>query len=130
MQLTGFSHVNVRTARLAEMVAWYSDILGMQTGPRPDFRFDGAWLYVGDNPFIHLVAVAAEPRTQDPRIEHFAFDATGMAAFAERLEDRGIAFTVDPVPGFPIVQINCHDPDGNHIHIDFSRADAEAAGLA
>ncbi|QFS82576.1 Glyoxalase-like domain protein [Roseivivax sp. THAF40] len=129
MPLTGFSHVNVRTARLAEMVEWYTDILGMKTGPRPDFAFDGAWLYLGDNPFIHLVSVLEDPRTQDPKIEHFAFDATGMAAFAESLASHGVAFTIDPVPGFPLVQINCHDPDGNHIHIDFARAEAETAGL-
>jgi hypothetical protein len=23
------------------------------------------------------------------------------------------------VPGFPIVQINIWDPDGNHLHVDF-----------
>ncbi|MEQ9040725.1 MAG: VOC family protein [Silicimonas sp.] len=130
MKVNGFSHVNVRTSRLDEMIAWYDDILDMRPGPRPDFAFGGAWLYVGDNPFIHLVEVPTEPQTKEPKIEHYAFDATGMAEFAAKLDARGIAYTVDPVPGFPLVQINCHDPDGNHIHIDFSRDDAEAAGLA
>ena len=31
---------------------------------------------------------------------------------------------IAPVPGAPIVQINLHDPDGNHIHVDFSDEDA------
>ena len=117
MKINGFSHVNVRTAQLEEMIAWYGDILDMHPGPRPDFSFGGAWLYAGDNPFIHLVKVADAPQTREPRIEHYALDA------------RGIPYSIDPVPGFPLVQINCYDPDGNHIHIDFSRKDAEDAGL-
>ena len=127
MGIKSFSHVNVRTSRLNEMIAWYGDILDMHPGPRPDFSFGGAWLYAGDDPFIHLVQVASEPSAVQPKIEHFAFDAEGMEELLQKLNDRGIAHTVDPVPGFPIVQINLHDPDGNHIHIDF--AASEAAGI-
>ena len=29
------------------------------------------------------------------------------------------------MPDFPIVQINPHDPDGNHIHIDFDASEAD-----
>lgn len=130
MKVTGFSHVNVRTSRLDEMIAWYGDILDMHPGARPDFGFRGAWLYVGDKPLIHLVEVASEPQVKETKIEHYAFDAIGMDSFAAKLDARRIAYSVDPVPGFPLVQINCHDPDGNHIHIDFSRKDAEAVGLA
>lgn len=130
MKITSFSHVNVRTAQLAEMIAWYGDVLGMHTGPRPDFGIGGAWLYVGDAPFIHLVEAPTEPRTRDPKIEHFAFNASGIADFAARLDARDISHTIDPVPGFPLIQINLHDPDGNHIHVDFDRGEAEAAGLA
>lgn len=129
MKVTGFSHVNVRTSRLDAMIAWYGDILDMHPGPRPEFAFRGAWLYVGKDPLIHLVEVAKEPQAYELKIEHYAFDATGMGEFAKKLDDRDIPYSVDPVPGFPLVQINCHDPDGNHIHIDFSSDDAKAAGL-
>ncbi|NNL36634.1 MAG: glyoxalase [Silicimonas sp.] len=130
MKINGFSHVNVRTSRLDDMIAWYSDILDMHPGPRPDFRFGGAWLYAGDKPFIHLVEVQSEPRVAETKIEHFAFDASGMSDLAAKLEASGNTYTVDRVPGFPLVQINCHDPDGNHIHIDFSLDDTKDAGLA
>jgi hypothetical protein len=33
------------------------------------------------------------------------------------------------VPGWPVVQVNVWDPDGNHLHIDFDLSEAEAAGL-
>ena len=129
MQLTSFSHVNVRTDNLKDMIAWYGDILGIHPGPRPDFAFDGAWLYLGDNPYIHLVESVAPHSGPKPRIEHFAFNATGMTDLTEKLDTRGVAYTIDTIPGFPLVQINLRDIDGNHIHIDFSREEAEAAGL-
>lgn len=121
MPLTAFDHVNLRTANLDGLVTWYCDVLGFRSGARPAFPFPGAWLYLGDNALIHLVGVSEAPISGgDIALEHFAFRATNMAAFQGRLEARGIAYTVDPVPGFPIVQINLHDPDGNHIHVDFA----------
>ncbi len=127
MQLIALDHVNLRTASLDEMVAWYETVLGMRSGARPGFAFPGAWLYVGDKPFVHLVGIGEEVEASDLQIEHFAFSATGFAAFVKRLEDRGIEYRLAPVPGYPIVQVNVWDPDGNHIHIDFSEDEAKGA---
>jgi len=124
MQLAAFDHVNVRTANLDAMIAWYGDILGLTPGRRPDFNFPGAWLYLGDHPYIHLVGVSQAPEAAgNVTLEHFAFRASGMKEFLSRLDARGIAHTVDFVPGFPVVQVNLHDPDGNHIHVDFDKAE-------
>jgi catechol 2,3-dioxygenase-like lactoylglutathione lyase family enzyme len=124
MPLTSFDHVNLRTTRLPEMIAWYGAVLDMHPGKRPDFSFDGAWLYLGDRALIHLVAVAeARCYGRAATMEHFAFRATGMADFLETLGAQDIACSIDPVPGFPIVQVNFHDPDGNHIHVDFDAAE-------
>lgn len=118
--LTALDHVNIRTARLDAMVAWYGRVLGLAAGWRPPFDFPGAWLYVGAHPAVHLVGVAAPPAGLEPRIEHFAFAATGRAAFLARLEAEGVPVRLGGVPGTGIVQVNLHDPDGNHIHIDFT----------
>lgn len=127
MPLHAFDHVNVRTANLDAMVAWYGEILGLVPGKRPDFGFPGAWLYLGEQALVHLVGVKGSPKSGgDVTLEHFAFRAAGLAAFRETLDARGIAHTLDPVPGFPIVQVNLRDPDGNHIHVDFDAA--ESAG--
>ena len=126
MPLTSFDHVNVRTANLDAMIEWYGEILGLHPGNRPDFGFPGAWLYLGDQAIIHLVGVDVPPSAGgDVTLEHFAIRATDLAGFRERLDARGIKYSLDPVPGFPVVQINLHDPDGNHIHIDFDAAEAQ-----
>lgn len=126
MQIKTLDHVNVRTFRLNEMIAWYDDVLGMPSGYRPDFPFAGAWIYAGDKPVIHLVGIDPEdPPEGKPQIEHFALSATGMDDMVARLNDKGIAHDVSPVPGLPVVQVHLHDPDGNHIHIDFEVDEAD-----
>jgi catechol 2,3-dioxygenase-like lactoylglutathione lyase family enzyme len=124
MPITAFDHVNVRTANLDAMIAWYGEYLGLQVGPRPDFGFPGAWLYLGDQAIVHLVGAQINPADADRlTLEHFALRATGMSEFLAKLESGGLRYKIDPVPGFPVVQVNLHDPDGNHIHVDFDAAE-------
>lgn len=115
-------HVNIRTAQLDAMRAWYADALGMKDGWRPPFPFGGAWLYAGDDPVVHLVEVDARPPADagEVRLEHFALQGDGdIDTFRARLEGAGVAVEEAKVPGTNIVQLNVFDPDGNHIHIDF-----------
>ena len=120
MQLGRLDHVNVRTANLAAMTEWYERVLGMRSGARPPFPFPGAWLYAGDHPAVHLVGVAKPPEGKDPRVEHFAFQATGLEEFLTRLRRDGVRHETRALPGSGIVQVNVWDPDGNHIHVDFA----------
>ncbi|WP_419910850.1 VOC family protein [Hoeflea sp.] len=119
MPLLKLDHVNIITANLDAMVAWYTDVLGMVDGDRPPFPFPGAWLYAGEDALVHLVGATDDRQSIEPNIEHFAISATGLAEFLERLEQRGVAFDMNTVPSFPIVQVNVLDCDGNHIHVDF-----------
>ena len=122
MELGRLEHVNIRTCHLETMVDWYIRILGMTDGWRPPFDFPGAWLYAGEHPVIHLVGTPRDPKGIEPKIEHFAFSATGLEGFRDLLDRERIAYSVDPVPDFPFVQVNLRDPDGNHIHVDFPTA--------
>lgn len=119
MELGRLDHVNIRTARLDEMVRWYGEVLGMPAGERPPFEMPGAWLYAGDLPIVHLVGAASVEGAADPGLEHFAIRAKGLASLVARLKDKGVAYSIDEVPTLPIVQVNFCDPDGNRIHVDF-----------
>ena len=120
MAIIDLDHVNMRTAQLEVMTEFYREILGLEPGGRPPFRFGGAWLYCGDKAAIHLREVSEPPRTGEPRIEHFALRAEGLADFLERLRGRGIAYRISIVPEREIRQVNIHDPDGNHIEVAFA----------
>jgi len=130
MALKRLDHVNLRTAKLDQMVEFYEQILGLESGERPPFPFPGAWLYCGGEPVVHLVGIEAGLNTVEPRIEHFAFEAAGMSEFVSVLEAAKVEYEKRVVPGFGTIQVNLYDPDGNHIHVDFPPQEAEMAGAA
>jgi catechol 2,3-dioxygenase-like lactoylglutathione lyase family enzyme len=124
--LSALDHVNIRTERVDALAAFYAEILDLVRGPRPPFAFGGAWLYCGDRAVVHLVEVepgGTGPRAVDPaelRLSHFAFRATGLAAFLARLKKSGIQHAVGKLPGAPVTQVNLRDIDGNALHVDFT----------
>jgi catechol 2,3-dioxygenase-like lactoylglutathione lyase family enzyme len=118
--LLALDHVNIRTARLAELRGFYVDVLGLRAGPRPPFAFGGAWLYCGEQATVHLVEVANAPSGREPRIEHFAFRAAGLADFLAQLRKSARAYRISLVPGSGNRQVNLLDPDGNHIEVQFA----------
>ncbi|HZU85395.1 MAG TPA: VOC family protein [Polyangiaceae bacterium] len=129
--ILALDHVNLRTARLEAMRAFYVEVLGLRVGPRPAFSFGGAWLYCGDTAAVHLVEVDEAPPPGDGlRLEHFALRARGLGELLERLRARSVPARLGFVRDFGICQVNVHDPDGTHVHIDFDIAEAEALGLA
>ena len=122
MALKQLDHVNVRTHDVARMREWYTRVLGMSAGKRPGFSFGGAWMYLGDQPFVHLVEASEQPLPYDrnAQVEHFAFSAEGLGDFLAHLRAEKVAYWCRVVPDFDIRQVNIHDPDGNHMHIDFA----------
>lgn len=124
MSIEFLDHVNIRTARLTEMTVFYAEVLGLRPGARPPFKFDGAWLYCGERAAIHLVEVDRAPRAGEPRIEHFAFRAVGLADFLARLREMDVAYRITTVPGVNLRQVHVQDPDGNHIEVAFAAEEA------
>jgi catechol 2,3-dioxygenase-like lactoylglutathione lyase family enzyme len=123
-------HVNLQTVQFDAMRAWYTDIMHLREGYRPNFPFPGAWMYAGEVPVVHLVPVeVAPPKADDLALEHAAFRATGLHDFLERLQTAGEAVRVVRVPDIPLVQVNVWDPDGNHLHVDFDAAEAEGIDI-
>jgi catechol 2,3-dioxygenase-like lactoylglutathione lyase family enzyme len=121
MPLDSLDHVNIRTANLTAMSGFYEDALGLEKGPRPPFRgFDGAWHYCGGRAAVHLVEIDRPAEVKETQIEHFAFLGGELAVFLDNLRERKIAYQVAIIPDVEIRQVNLHDPDGNHIEIQFA----------
>jgi catechol 2,3-dioxygenase-like lactoylglutathione lyase family enzyme len=124
MALKQLSHVNLRTAELDRLIAFYGDVLGLEPGWRPPFDFPGAWLYCGEHPVVHLVGEARARVGEDPKLEHFAFAAEDLAGFLARLRDRKVPYWIRIIPGSEQRQVNLRDTDGNHLHVDFDSSEA------
>src|SRR5688572_1897774 len=111
MPLERLDHVNLCTTALPEMRAFYTEVLGLEPGPRPNFSFDGAWLYCGGRATVHLVGVAA-PRTPGTQLtlQHFAFAASDLGGFLKRLERRAVPHKLGFVSDFGLCQVKLNDP--------------------
>jgi catechol 2,3-dioxygenase-like lactoylglutathione lyase family enzyme len=120
MPLLALDHVNLRTTRVAEMLCFYRDVLGLVPGARPAFSFGGAWLYCGERAVVHLVEVSEPARREgELHLEHFAFSANGYDDFIATLARQAIPYRLSTPAGGGLRQVNVHDPDGNRIHVDF-----------
>ena len=122
MQIKKLDHVNLRTTRMPEMIAWYESVLGLENGQRPDFGFPGAWMYAGAHAFVHLVHIDGTESMgseNELKLEHFAFIASGSSEFEALLKNRDEKYRRVENAGTGLVAFNVWDPDGNHIHVDF-----------
>jgi len=122
MQVVQLDHVNIRTTQLDVMINWYTDVLGLHNGYRPESSSSGAWLYAGTTALVHLVQIddsTAIGSESSLKLEHFALKATGRDEFDSKLQASGEKFDRVELAAVNPVLYNVWDPDGNHIHVDF-----------
>ena len=120
MPLLDLDHVNIRTNRLNTLIVFYEEVVGLRSGPRPPFSVGGAWLYCGERAALHLVETEITHEAVEPRLEHFAFMASGLKDYRGHLEKHGVFYELSVIPEWEIRQLHFRDPDGNHIEVSFS----------
>jgi len=130
MKIYGLLHINIRCTvnDLPGLEKFYDEVLGMKSGPRPNFSRPGAWLYLGNEPLIHVNAhipegVIAKNRNHSGVVDHIAFKCTNSAEFRERLVRLGIAFHEQNIEtaGY---QIFVFDPVGTRLEFNFPNSEA------
>ncbi|MBO22166.1 MAG: hypothetical protein CMM26_07340 [Rhodospirillaceae bacterium] len=120
MAMFWLDHVNIRTAQLDAMSAFYEDVLGLKRGKRPNFQFGGAWHYCGANAIVHLVESVKKIKPGEAQLEHFALRAGGsLKAFQRKMRKHDAPYEVVPLLEINMVQVNVFDPDGNKIEVQF-----------
>lgn len=121
--LLGLNHVTVRTSDFERCKSFYCGLLGMRVGNRPAFKVPGLWLYLGDHPVIHVLPERSNYGSgTESAIDHFAFSATGLADFAERLTASGQAFDLRQQAATQDWQMFISDPDGTKVELVFAES--------
>ncbi len=124
MPALALNHYNIRAGQplVGRVREFYVDVIGLAEGWRPPFDFPGHWLYAGDAAVLHLVETSAGQTTAPPpgALDHVAFTCTGIAAFEERLRERGIPYRKAGVPGTGLQQLFVKDPAGNGVELNFA----------
>jgi len=134
MSLGRLDHYSIRTTRLAETERFYTDVLGLEAGPRPAFKFPGTWLYNGGQAVVHVVGIdrdnpqplidylgekALADADETGSIDHIAFVAADIAGMKARFTAANCAFRERLVPSLNLAQLFVEDPNGVTIELNF-----------
>jgi catechol 2,3-dioxygenase-like lactoylglutathione lyase family enzyme len=123
MAIVGMNHFTVLAKDLQATKAFYTDLLGLTEGYRPDLGFPGSWLYCGNQAVLHIIAGRALPA--DPRgvLDHMAFSANGLPEVASKLKSRGIQYDLRRQNDSGTWQLFCFDPNGARVELDFDASE-------
>lgn len=108
----GVGHLLLQTRDLESSLAFYTGVLGLTIRKRETFR-DGRPLVVTNE---GLGLTSGRPDGEGP-LEHIAFRARGIAAYAERARDAGAPVVRGPEPSSYGVSLYLADPDGNQVEL-------------
>jgi len=107
MPLSHIEHFLVAADDIDATRDWYARVLGMRSGPHPDFGFPVHWMYIGDRDVVHIGPSAKSASTVQKQylgrtsqgsdegtgaIDHIAFRATGLREMIEHLKRERIDF--------------------------------------
>ena len=138
MSLSHIEHFLVQTEDMEKTKDWYVDVLGMQVGPHPDFKFPVCWLYLGDEPVVHIaqggkgvsenrkkyLGQQSEDTYGSGVVDHIAFRATGLKQTLSHLQTKQIDFKQRQVDDQGLYQLFLFDPNGIKIELNFAAAEA------
>jgi catechol 2,3-dioxygenase-like lactoylglutathione lyase family enzyme len=140
MPLSHIEHFLVAADDIDATRDWYARVLGMRSGPHPDFGFPVHWMYIGEADVVHIgpsakMAGAIQQqylgRTSQATgqgtgaIDHIAFRASGLREMVSHLRNEGISFSQRRANGQALFQLFFHDPNGIKIELNFNAAEAE-----
>lgn len=140
MPLSHIEHILVAADDIDATRDWYARVLGMRSGPHPDFGFPVHWMYIGDVDVVHigpsakkaddnqrkyLGRTSQDAGTGTGAIDHIAFRATGLRAMLDHLKNEGIEFMQRRANGQALFQLFFYDPNGIKIELNYDAAEAE-----
>jgi catechol 2,3-dioxygenase-like lactoylglutathione lyase family enzyme len=125
MPVSALHHYTIRCTsdELPPLVDFYTRVMRLEVGARPEIPAPGAWLYAGGQPIVHLYAHLATPEVPtQPRtghVDHISFRSRGLEEMRTHLKKQGVPFTEAPIPGWDIHQLFLQDPRGLKIEMTF-----------
>ncbi len=110
------NHINIETADIDRSASFYTDVLGLVSGERPEFDRPGHWMYKDNMPIVHIISPLPDNKlltgSKHAAISHFALRIKDFEAMREHLINLSIPYTEVGVPGSDRRQFFINDPDG------------------
>jgi catechol 2,3-dioxygenase-like lactoylglutathione lyase family enzyme len=114
-------HINIHVVDGPRMVKFLETVLEAREGPRPPFDFPGHWVYVGDEPAIHLTVVERRGDFPPGIVNHVAFGVYDFEEARARIESAGYPYRLTGIPGTGIGQFFVEGPEGILVEIQYRR---------
>jgi catechol 2,3-dioxygenase-like lactoylglutathione lyase family enzyme len=128
MPITRMDHFTVLTKDANATAQFYSSILGMEIGPRPNLKVRGVWLYCAGAPLLHVIEKDDIP-TGTGVLDHVAFCGTDLAGLIAKLEAGNVAYELNRFPpGGPSPgdwQLFFRDPNGARVEVDLPASEPD-----
>jgi catechol-2,3-dioxygenase len=114
-------HFNITgpMAVLEQAKAFYTDILGLTVGPRPEVPVRGYWLYAGDRAIVHLAEGEPATAVTGAYLDHIAFACDDLPGLQARLAEQSVPHRVQCFEAVNFTQIFLHDPVGIGVELNF-----------
>lgn len=140
MPVSHIEHFLIAADDLDATRDWYARVLGMTSGPHPDFGFPVHWMYVNGVDVVHIGPSAKSAgdiqkkylgrTSQDSgagtgAVDHIAFRATGLSQMMRHLKAEGIQFSQRRANGQALFQLFLYDPNGIKIELNYAAEEAE-----
>lgn len=127
MPATAMNHFTILTDQLEETVNFYRDLLELEPGKRPPFKFPGAWLYSNGQAILHVISESNLPKKRAGVIDHMAFSATGLVETVDKLKSRTIEYDLRRLDAANVWQLFFFDPNGAKVELDFDLSEPAPA---
>jgi catechol 2,3-dioxygenase-like lactoylglutathione lyase family enzyme len=119
LPIVAVNHVGITSRRVAESRKFYREVLGFREVSRPNFDFEGAWLFQSGL-MIHIIRndqIAEGASTISGRVQHLALTVNDLEKSERLLQEHGVPYLKSEIKDRAIKQIFFHDPDGNTVEI-------------
>lgn len=121
----GMNHFTVIAEDLDRTLDFYTGLLGLEQGPRPDLGFPGAWLYAEGRAILHVYSDRPVPPQRAGVIDHMAFSARDLKTVKARFDAQGVKYDLRRQKGAGTWQLFCTDPNGAKVELDFDPSETD-----
>jgi len=119
MKIT-FDHIALRAKDPKALKIFLLELLGLEDGIRPNFPFEGYWLYAQDKPIFHIFGAGArfrptatvnEKQKDSDIVDHICFFSDDYEEMMKNIKHHKFEYSLNLVPDSTVVQIFVRGPE-------------------
>ena len=123
MAVIGLDHYAILSSNPERTSKFYTEVVGLTIGFRPELSFPGLWLYAGKEPIVHVIYGKDIPSKETGAVDHLALKAVGsVEQTVAVLKKNDVEFSMRTLERTGVTQIFFRDPDNVGVELNFAPA--------